>query len=70
MSWRWWEQAGIDLEGAKKRAEDEATDLESESELYLGGDDLSVATRSSGADWSGAEEWIPLDLLRARIEEG
>ena len=31
LSQRWWEQAGIDLEGAKKRAAEAATDSDSES---------------------------------------
>ena len=34
VSWRWWEQEGIDLETAKERAaESTTTDLESEAEL-------------------------------------
>ena len=32
MSRRWWEQDGIDLERGKKRVEETATILESESE--------------------------------------
>ena len=28
VSWRWWEQAGIELEGSKKRAAEAATVLE------------------------------------------
>ena len=34
MSWRWWEQAGIDLETAKERAA-ESTTTYSESEAEL-----------------------------------
>ena len=30
VSWRWWEQAGIGLEGAKKRAAAAAADLDGE----------------------------------------
>ena len=54
VSRRWWEQAGIDLEGAKKRAAEAATDSESESDL--GGEESSGASGSSGAEWSGVEE--------------
>ena len=32
VSWRWWEQTGIDLEGAKKQAAETTTIPESESE--------------------------------------
>ena len=51
MSWRWWEQAGIDLEGAKKREAEAATDSESDSDS--GGEDSSGASGLSGAEWSG-----------------
>ena len=54
VSWRWWEQAGIDLEGAKKRAAEAATD--SESDYDSGREESSGASGSSGAEWSGAEE--------------
>ena len=59
--WRWWEQAGIDLEVAKKRATETATVLESESDSESnaepGGEEESRgASSSSGAEWSGAEE--------------
>ena len=61
-----WDQADIELDGAKKRAVESATVLESDSESdsdsdsdsYLdpGGEVLSSgASRSSGAEWSGAE---------------
>ena len=30
VSWRWWEQAGLDLEGVKKRATDAAADSDRE----------------------------------------
>ena len=46
MSSRWWEQAGIDLEGAKKMAAEEATVLESELDLYT---DPGGEEESSGA---------------------
>ena len=48
VSWRWREQSGIDLEGAKKRTAEAVRDSESDS--YLGGEELS------GMEWSGAEE--------------
>ena len=38
MSRRWWEQAGINLEGAKKRAAEAATVSESESYLESNAD--------------------------------
>ena len=60
VSRRWWEQASIDLEGAKKRAEDVVTVLESESESDSNADpggeeDLRGASGSSGSEWSGVE---------------
>ena len=66
MSWRWWEQAGINLEGAKKRAAESTTrlemDTESEEELdrepngVAGGEEESQGeSGSSGAEWSGEE---------------
>ena len=54
VSRRWWEQASIYLEVAKKKAEEEATDLESDSES--GGEESSGASGSSGTEWSGAED--------------
>ena len=59
VSWRWWEQAGIDLEGANKRAAEAATVLESEleSDADPGGEEDSIrASRPSGTEWSGVEE--------------
>ena len=65
MSRRWWDQAGIDLKEAKKRAVEAATvsELESEVELdvesneYLGREEESKgAIGSRGAEWSGADE--------------
>ena len=62
VSWRWWEQDGIDLEGTKKRAEETTTrsepDLEEaadvESNGYSGVEEESQGlSRSSGAEWSG-----------------
>ena len=62
MSRRWWEQAGIDLEGAKKRAVESTmrSETESEEELDvesnggLGGEEKSQGEiGSSGAEWSG-----------------
>ena len=61
---RWWNQAGIDLEGAKKRAAEAATvsdsesDLDSDSELNAdpGGEEESRgASRLSGEERSGVE---------------
>ena len=52
VSRRWWEEAGIDLEGAKKRDTDSATD----SDLYSCGEESSGASGVSGAEWSGTEE--------------
>ena len=62
MSRRWWEQDGIDLEGAKKRATETTTisepdleeDVEVESNGDLGGEEESQgASGLSGAEWSG-----------------
>ena len=67
VSQRWWEQEGIDLEVAKKRATDStATSSESDSESeaesdleseegWVGISTSSGVSGSSGADWSGAE---------------
>ena len=52
MSWRWWKQAGIDLEGEKERSAESETDSESD----LGREESSGASVSSGAEWSVAEE--------------
>ena len=56
VSRRWWEQSGIDLEDAKKRAAESEADTDLESDSYLGGEDSSGLSGSSGAEWSGAEE--------------
>ena len=61
VSWRWWEQTGIDLEGSKKRAAEAATILVLESDVELnedsGGEEESKgASGSSGAEWSGADK--------------
>ena len=65
MSWRWWEQAGVDLEGAKKQAVESTSRSETESEEdsygepdgVAGGEEESQgASGSSGAEWSGAED--------------
>ena len=66
VSRRWWDQAGIDLEGARKRAEESTTRSETESEEELDGEpngvagveeeESQVASGSSGAEWSGAED--------------
>ena len=70
VSWRWWEQDGIDLEGAKERAEEAAMDSESYLDSNSGKEELSGASGSSGAEWSGAEEWTHIEWRRAGIEEG
>ena len=56
VSWRWWEQAVIDLEGAKKRAAEAATDSDLESDSDLGREESSEASGLSRADWSREEE--------------
>ena len=68
---RWWEQIGIDWKGAREKAEatEEAAepaltgmDLESKADTPDGnargtGEEASLgASRSSGAEWSGAED--------------
>ena len=58
VSWRWWDQAGIDLEGAKKRAAVTETVSESELDSELNADpggeeELRGASGSSGAEQSG-----------------
>ena len=47
VSRRWWEQAVIDLEGAKKRATEKATDSDLESDS--GGEESSGMSESSGS---------------------
>ena len=64
MSQWWWEQAGIDLKGAKKwAAEATVSDSESKSESDmksnedLGGEEESKgAIGSSRVEWSGADK--------------
>ena len=65
VSRRWWEQTGIDLKGAREKAELAATETETESESEdkpdrsAGGggeEDSQEASASSGAEWSGAED--------------
>ena len=51
VSRRWWEQAGIDLDGAKKRAAEIATVLESETDSESESDPGRYE-ESSGASWS------------------
>ena len=55
VSWKWWEQAGIELEGAKKRASalEAATDSKSDSDS--GGEESSGASGLSGSEWSGTK---------------
>ena len=65
VSWRCWEQDGIDLEGEKKRADETTTRLEPDSEEEAdvesnrdsGGEEESQGlSGSSGAEWSRADE--------------
>ena len=55
VSWQWWEQAGIELEGAKKRASalEAATDSKSDSDS--GGEESSGESGLSGSEWSGTK---------------
>ena len=64
MSWRWWDQEGIDLKAAKERAADAIAmdlelelDLEAEAEVEtesgVGGEERSASSGVSGS--SGAE---------------
>ena len=64
--WRWWDQAGIYLEGARKQTAVSATISEMESEEESdreptgatggGKEESQVASGSSGLEWSGAED--------------
>ena len=65
MYWRWLKQAGIDLEGARKRVAESTkiseTELEQESNRQpngvAGGEEESQgANGSSVVEWSGAED--------------
>ena len=65
VSWSWWEQDDIDLEGAKKRVAETTPILDSESEEeadvesneHLGGEEESQGEiESSGAEWSGVDD--------------
>ena len=60
VSWLWWEQAIIDLEGAKKRAAESTTRSETESEEDLDGEsngDARGEEKSQGVGGSSEEEW-------------
>ena len=50
VSRKWWEQAGIDLEGAKEREAEAKTDSESDSDLDSGGEESSGASGLSGSE--------------------
>ena len=66
VSRQWWEQAGIDLEGVRKRAAESTTRSETESDEESDGETNGVAgggeeesqgaSGSSGGEWIGAEE--------------
>ena len=66
VSQRWWEQAGIDLEGARKQATVSATRSEMESEEESdreptgdaggGKEESQGVIGSSEAEWIGAED--------------
>ena len=55
VSWQWWEQARIYLEGAKKRATEVATDSDLVSDSDMGGEESSGSSGLSGVEWSGVE---------------
>ena len=68
MSQRWWEQAGIDLEGAQKRATELTTKLATESEeksdrepnrIAGGGEEESQGARGSSGAGRRTDEHIP-----------
>ena len=65
VSRQWWKKARIDLEGARKQAEESMnileTELEEESDgepngVAGGEEDSQGASGSSGAEWSGTED--------------
>ena len=65
MSWQWWVQSGIELEGTKKQATETTTILESESEEEAavelnkdsgGEEEYQGASGLIVAEWSGADE--------------
>ena len=65
VSWKWWEQDGIDLKGVKKRAAETTTrsepyleeEVDVESNRDSGGEEESQrASGSSKAEWRGADE--------------
>ena len=55
VSRRWWEYAGIDLEGAKKRVAAAEAAADSESDSDSGREETSGASGSSGVECSGVE---------------
>ena len=71
VSWRWWDQVGIDLEGARKQAAVSAAISETDSEEEAtgaaeGGEEESQgASGYSGVEWSGVGrsggEWSRLE---------
>ena len=59
VSWRWWEQEGINLEGAKKRAAETTMILEWKSEEEVDvelNEDSGREEESQGASGSSGEE--------------
>ena len=67
MSQRWWEQMGIDLKGAQEKAAAAAAETETEADSESeddpdgaaggrGEEESQGVSRSSGAEWSGAED--------------
>ena len=77
MSRRWWENSGIDLEGARKReAASSTTRLVTESEEESDGEHNGIAgggeKESLGASGSSGEEWSREedDLARTYTSEG
>ena len=55
MYWRWWEQARIQLEGAKKRAAEAEMGLESDSDSDSGGEERSQVEQVSQVERIGLE---------------
>ena len=80
VSRRWWEQTGIDLEGARKQAAVSAAEAETESEEESDGsargggkEESQGASGSSGVEWSRVERGrglLSLDLRGARNHGG
>ena len=55
VSWRWWEQTGIDLKGAQENAAEAAVETEMESESEIKKERRSPRERAGPVERSGAE---------------